>query len=199
MVDWARSFMVEKVRPRLPVVVHIRNDRVSSWDSILEHNAQLDCWLEFFSFCEGKYNVKFVVICGKDEVDPRFRGLPNVIIAKDSCTTVEQELALIQVSLMFMGGRSGISQMATFNDIPYIILNYSPGAETICTGSGFAFATPLQRLIWERETTELLIAEFTKLFSRIDTDKWEQEFDSLARDSSSKLKRLPKDSGGNKQ
>lgn len=199
MVDWARSFMAEKVRPHLPVVVHIRNDRVSSWDSIMDHNAKIDCWLEFFSFCEGKYSIKFVVICGKDEVDPRFRNLQNVIIAKDYCTTVEQDLALIQVSLMFMGGRSGVCQMAMFNDIPYIVVNFSPINENIPHGAAPVFATPLQRWIWESETTELLIDEFTKLFDHIDINKWEQEFDNSFRDSSTKLKRQPKESGGNKR
>jgi hypothetical protein len=187
MVTWARSFIKEKVRPQLPVVVNLRNRR-----DYAERNAKLDCWLEFFAFCEEKFSVKFVVVCGRDEIDPRFRNLPNVIIAKDYATTVEQDLALIQVSLVFMGGRSwGVAQMAIFSDIPYLMFNFRPINENIPHGSQLSFASPLQKLIWERETTESLIDEFTALFGKLDTSRWEQDFGRLASDSSTRLSRQP--------
>lgn len=190
MVTWARSFIWEKVRPQLPVVVHLRNDKTKTWSDALERNVKLDCWLEFFAFCENKFDVKFIVVCGKGEIDPRFRNLPNVILSKDFCTTVEQDLALIQVSLMFMGKRSwGVSVIALFSDLPYVMFDTHPINEEIPQGSQLPFATSLQRLVWKPETTELLIDEFTNLLHQIDTDRWAREFDRVARESSTKLKR----------
>ena len=193
MVTWARFFIKEEVRPCLPVVVHLRNDRSKTWGLALERNVKLDYWLEFFAFCKDKFDVKFIVVCGKDEIDPRFRNLTNVILSKDYATTVEQELALIQVSMMFMGACSGISAMAMFSEIPYIIVNFRPDFEDIPYGSSPAFVTSRQRLIWEPETTELLIDEFQNLFRQLDTSQWERDFDRLAHDSNTKLSRRPRE------
>lgn len=199
MVMWARYFIREKVRPQLPIVVHLRNDKSRTWIEA-ERNAKLDCWLEFFSFCEDKFNVKFIVVCGKDEIDHRFRNLPNVILAKDYATTVEQDLALIQVSLMFMGGRSwAVGQMAMLSNIPYIMFNIHPIHENIPYGSQLPWATPLQRFIWEPETTESLINEFTDVFRQIDIAQWEQNFDELARAASARIGYRSKDIGDNVQ
>ena len=192
MVTWARFFIKENIRPYLPVTVHLRNDKTKTWVRALERNAKLDCWLEFFALCEDKFDVKFIVVCGKDEIDPRLRNLANVILSKDYSTTVEQDLALIQASLMFMGVCSGMDVMPMFSDIPYIVTNFRSRSETIPYGLAPVFATSLQRLIWEPETTELLIDEFTNLFRQVDTSQWERDFDRLARDSGAKLSRQPR-------
>jgi hypothetical protein len=185
MLMWARSFLADQVRPQLPVAVHLRSDKMFG----THRDVAMDSWIEFFDSCRQKFDVKFVVICGRDEIAPQLRALSNVLVAKDHGTTFEQDAAIIQVSSMFMGGPSGIAQMAVFSSIPYIIVNYVPGAISLERGGGHPFATPLQRLIWERETTDLLIKEFTELFPKIDTTKWEQEFDPLAEEAKLKLQR----------
>lgn len=187
-IMWAYSFLQQEIRPYLPVVVHLRNraDRV-------DRNADLESWLGFFMSCKDRFDVKFIVIGTREEIEPRFRCLDNVIFSKDYGTTVEQDCALIQTSLMYMGSCSGIAVMALFNNVPYIVSNFRPGHEDIPYGSQLPWATPLQRLVWEPETTELLIDEFTSLFHHIDTSRWRQEFDRVTRGSSARLKRWSKD------
>jgi len=177
---WAHSFLQQEIRPYLPIVVHLRNRA----DSVAR-NSKLDCWLEFFKFCRDRFNVKFIVIGTREESDPRVRSLQNVIFSKDYGTTVEQDCALIQTSLMYMGGSSGVMVMAIFSNVPYIWFNPRPIHENIVHGSQLPFATSLQRLVWKPETTESIIDEFTDIFGQIDISQWEQEFDKLSLDSGS--------------
>ena len=184
---WGRSFIAQEVRPHLPVVVQLRNRGDHVW-----RNIRPESWLEFFAFCEDRFDVKFIVIGSKEEIDPRFRSLSNVVFSKDYCTTVEQDMALLQISLMYIGPCSGPNLMAWFSDVPYVIFSFETTYVTLPHGSGhLPWATPLQKLVWEPETTELLIDEFTNLFHCINTSRWAQEFDRLARDSGARLKRWP--------
>ncbi len=170
MVKWAYSFIEQEVRPHLPVVVHLRNRSAE-----MERNAKLEDWSEFFTFCQDKFNVKFILISTREEIDPRFRGLENVIFSKDYSTTVEQDMALIQASLIFLGTRSGTWVFPAFSNLPYILFNFRTQDEDIPHGSvHLLWATSLQRLVWEPETTESLIDEFTNLFNRVDKQDWEE-------------------------
>lgn len=90
---------MQEVRPHLPVVVHLRN-RTDQAD----RNADLESWLGFFTSCKDRFDVKFIVIGTREEIVSRFRDLRNVIFSKDYSTTIEQDCALIQTALMYMGG-----------------------------------------------------------------------------------------------
>ena len=181
---WARSFLQRWAMPRLPVVVALRkrSDNIG-------RNADPDSWFDFFEYCGDRFDVRFVVIGTIEETDPRFRTLDNVIFSKDHGTTVEQDCALIQASLMYMGVSSGISTMAIMSDLPYIISNFQVIHEDLPNGSQLPFATPLQRVVWEPETTELLIEEFGSLLQRLDTAGWLIEFEGLSLKSASQLER----------
>lgn len=54
-------------------------------------------------------------------------------------------------------------------------------------------------IIWEPETTESLINEFTDVFRQIDIAQWEQNFDELARAASARIGYRSKDIGDNVQ
>ena len=168
IIKWACTFINRNVEPYFPVVVHLRNQQLFT-----ERNARLDCWLEFFKYCNGKFNVKFVLIGAMEETDDRFRQFPNVVVAKDFGTTVVQDLALIQTSLLFLGVSSGPNIMAIFSDTPYVIFNFTPYTESdIPYGSKPAFATDLQKMAWEPENTDMLIREFSELYSKINLSEW---------------------------
>jgi len=46
------------------------------------------------------------------------------MISRDVCETVEQDLALVQISLMFLGTVSGPKIMAILGDLPYLIYGF---------------------------------------------------------------------------
>lgn len=184
MISWAYSFIEKEVHPNLPIVVHLRNR-----SDARQRNAILESWLEFFAFCKGKFNVKFIIIGTRGEIDPRFRCLENVIYSKDYGTTVEQDVALIQTSLMYLGTCSGINIAAKLSNVPYILFRYRPVHAHITYGSQIPWAISLQRLFWEPETTGLLIHEFTDIYRQIDILQWEQNFDKVVRGNSTIFKK----------
>jgi hypothetical protein len=176
---WAEEFYREHVRPQVPVTVNLRNNK--GWHQ--HRNSQLDSWIAFFQHCETRYPVKFVVICARSEIDDRLRKCPNVMIAKDHQTGVEQDMALIHTSAMHMGAGSGPASMAWFNSKPYLMVNttYKEGEFFEQPGmirqeesdiQRFWFAGPLQRVANGTESAELLIREFTQMWKAVDLQHW---------------------------
>lgn len=174
-LEWAYSFYKKNISPEFPVVVHMRNNPYNS----AARNAQIDVWLHFFKNCEGKFNVKFVIIGAAGEIDERFRCLSNVLIAKDYHTTVEQDMVLVYSALIHLGTSSGPSAMAVFSRTPYISFGYRPANESLSYGDSFNFATDLQKLIWEPETKDMLMEEFSNLFCKVDKAYWEEQMESF--------------------
>ncbi|HEY0322893.1 MAG TPA: hypothetical protein VGC66_18200 [Pyrinomonadaceae bacterium] len=174
LFEWAEGFYEEHVYPNVPVTVQVRNNKKIG----ANRNLNMDAWLEFFRYCEQKYPVKFIVICSRSELDERLRSCPNVIVAKDELTGLEQDLALIQTAAIHMGASSGPGTMAIFGDKPYLLVNTDMVPEqykdTVVEDNAvrFFFADPLQRLMVGTETTELLIKEFARMWESVDVAKW---------------------------
>ena len=179
LIDWAQAFYREHVYPQVPVTVQVRNNKTFH----VHRNLRLECWLEFFHHCEERYPVKFIVTCALAEVDDRMRQCPNVTIAKDYHTSIEQDLALIYTAAIHMGASSGPGTMAFLNTKPYLIVNTDlyPHLNRGMIREGnflrFCFAGPLQRLAVGPETTELLIAEFARMWEAVDVDSWRSSLD----------------------
>lgn len=179
LVDRARAFYQQHVYPQVPVTVNVRNNKAHGTN----RNLHLDAWLDFFRHCETRYPAKFVVICSRSEVDDRFRQCPNVVIAKDQHTGIEEDLALISTSAIHMGASSGPVLMAWFSDKPYLMVNivHGPGffsrPEMILQEEEnvqrFWFSNPLQRFVGGTETTELLIKEFARMWDAVDIQRWQ--------------------------
>jgi len=174
LVEWAEAFYDEHVYPNVPVTVQIRNNR-----RIQTHrNLRMDCWLEFFRHCEDRYPVKFIVICSRNEIDDRLHECRNVVIAKDHLTSLEQDLALIHTAAIHMGASSGPGTMAIFGAKPYLLVNTSLVADNYRdmihedNAVRFFFADPLQRLTFGAESTEMLVAEFARMFATVDVERW---------------------------
>ena len=179
LVDWAHAFYQKHVNPQVPVTVNVRNNKTFH----RHRNLRLECWLEFFHHCEGRYPARFVVLCARSEIDERLRQCPNVIIAKDHDTGVEQDLALIHTSAIHMGAGSGPASMAWFGDKPYLMVNTVYGLRYFAhpemirqeeeNVQRFWFSGPLQRITGGPETTELLIKEFARMWAAVDIPPWQ--------------------------
>jgi hypothetical protein len=175
---WAFEYFETEINSAIPVTVNLRNNI-----SYQKHrNANLEAWLSFFKDCQHKYPVKFIIICALKERDERFRKLDNVLYAKDSGIGLEQELALIQNSVMHMGVGSGPMSMAWFGKNPYLMVNtkYPPGYfenEDMLVNidrniSRFCFGTEFQRIYSDLETAEFLIEQFAILMGSADIMSW---------------------------
>lgn len=168
---WAERFLDEHVRPATAITVQLRRNLQNP-----ARNSNYEAWLAFFAACINRYPAKFIIICGRSEVDARLRALNNVIITKDYGTSVEQDLALIEAARIHMGACSGPGTMAQFSSKPYCMFN-SPMDNGIVKGfkregdhGRFVFSNSLQNWIVEKETPELLRIEFDRMWAAMSTD-----------------------------
>jgi hypothetical protein len=170
LVNWAKTFYDEHATSYIPITVQIRNNPLIS----TVRNSRLDCWLEFFRYCEDRYPVRFIIVCALSEVDERLRHCRNVIVAKDHGTTIEQDLALISTAAIHMGASSGPGILAVFNSRPYLMFSTTMIPHLyrgLIEEDGFlrfCFSHPLQRHSGEPETTDLLIKEFARMWAAIE-------------------------------
>ena len=169
ITDWAKLFIADNILPYIPVAVQIRINE----DIQPIRNSNLDAWYKFFKYCQTKYKVKFLILCSFKEYEliiNHFKDLQNIVFLKEYNTKIEQDLAIIQESSMYMGGASGPSTIAWFNDKPYVVFNpVGSGAQKVKKTKRLVFGGKYQHQVWEKETFELLKNEFTILFKSIDT------------------------------
>lgn len=173
--EWGRDFYRKNVLPQIPVTVNIRNNAGFGQD----RNSAIDVWLAFFDYCAGRYPVKFVIICGITEVDPRLRNLPNVIVAKDRHTSLAQDITLVSMAAAHLGTASGPSGITMVDEyqIPMALFNADCRPNLAHYGNAivvyeqyvhFAFCPPRQRSWFSTETLDLLIQEFERIWPAID-------------------------------
>lgn len=167
LIEWADIFLKENAYPKVPLVIQLRN--AGTYNQF--RNAQIDIWIEALRFFENKLPIQFLLIGSYGEVDQRIRGLSNVIVAKDSHTTVDQDLALIQQGAAFLGMCSGPCMAAIFNTKPYSIFNLCINKEFMAFGVEhprgeyrFSFANADQKCHRGNETLELIVSEIHRLF-----------------------------------
>lgn len=165
---WAMSFILEHVGSAVAVTVQLRRNPANS-----KRDSNIAAWIGFFRQCVGQYQAKFIVICGRSEVDARLRGLPNVIVAKDHGTNLEQDLALLEVGKFHMGASSGPAAMLHFSEKPYCMFNWDMSLHSFrgLTKEGqryrFEFSVPLQSWLAEPETEDLLMMEFQRMWGYV--------------------------------
>lgn len=178
LTEWSELFFQKNVFPDLPVTINVRNNR--EYDH--HRNSDIGALVDFFQYCNNKYAVKFIIICSYSEIDDRLRMCPNVIIAKDFNTGVEHDLAIIYHSAFHLGVSSGIGAVSVVGNKPYsffksdmlINLNSYKGA-LIHESDGslrFSFASRLQRFLAEKDSQEMLIKEFERIWLSRDWSKW---------------------------
>lgn len=179
--DWASNFYSTHASGYVPVTINIRNNK--SWHR--NRNSQIDVWFDFFKYCHGLYQVKFIIICAHAEIDDRWEKLDNVVLAKKFHTTIEQDMALISTSAMHMGVASGSTAPAMFGTKPYLIINAVLEVGSFYYRSNMFehldkdiqrlwFSKPMQRIANGVETLKLLKREFGLMWDFIDKKKWQK-------------------------
>ena len=163
---WARKFIDEHVATGVAVTVQLRRNPANP-----ARNSDYEAWRTFFRGCQDRYPVKFVVICARHEMDASLGDLSNVEFAKDHYTSVEQDLALIEMGSMHMGASSGPGVMAIFGKKPYCFFNTDmqldlyKGVIQEGNSSRLFFSSPKQRFIRSRESADILMSEFDRMWS----------------------------------
>ena len=125
----------------------------------------------------------FVILGRKSEITEELR-LSNVIFSQDFNIDMQHTLSFIELSLFYMANSSGPSTFALLSkNIPYTIVNFR-APDMNYSYSWFNPGTflpwqnkELQRLIWKKDTSEVLIKEFDNLFGKVDKEKWKKELD----------------------
>jgi hypothetical protein len=169
---WAKAFMEQHVGSDIAVTVQLRRNPANP-----NRDSDYDSWIGFFQSCRGRYPVKFVIICAQHEVDPRLRECSNVVVAKDYCTNVEQDLALVDAATMHLGASSGPSTIAIFSGKPYCMFNtdllvdYYRGSIREGNRVILFFGKPTQSLLFGRETQDILALEFERLWTAFESSR----------------------------
>jgi len=177
MLSWSSNFMRKHVFPFFPVTVQLRRNSINPG-----RNSNYDVWLEFFAACNGNYPVKFIIIGAESEMDERFKHCPNVLMAKDFRTGVEQDLALINSAAIHMGAASGPGAMAYFSSTPFLLFNAPIKTEALLNfgyiqNGNFArafFSSPVQQVAVTPETLDILNEEFEKMWGALDKELWDK-------------------------
>lgn len=163
---WAGQFIDEYVAPEVAVTVQLRRNPANP-----ARNSDYGAWRTFFRECRNRYPAKFVVIGARHEMDAELGDMSNVEFSKDHCTTIEQDLALIEESSMHMGASSGPGVMAIFSGKPYRFFNTSmqlhlyKGIIHEGTASRLFFSNPQQKFIHGLESFDILISEFDQMWT----------------------------------
>lgn len=179
-LSWAYNFYKTKAEGLLPVVVSLRNR--PDWAA---HNVERDTWLGFFDLCKSAFpEVVFVVVGIREEVFEELRHHSNVIIAKDYGSTLVDDFALVRTSLLYMGVRSGVSEIAIYGDVPYLIFNITPGTvKHMRLKPGFSkweFAIEHQNIFHTSFviTPHSLLREFSNLYNQLDVEQYRKKASS---------------------
>ncbi len=179
LIEWYSRFITSNIAPMIPITVNLRNNP----NFHVERNSNISAWIELFKYCSNRYPVKFIVVCSLSEVVHELRSCTNVVIAKDSYTSLENDLALIMLSAFHLGAASGPSTIPILSDKPYCILNcgniinslslYGKSLIRISEQvAKFSFANELQRIILVPESLNILIYEFEKIWRSRDWIDW---------------------------
>jgi hypothetical protein len=165
---WAKAFAERHVGADVPVTVQFRRNSENP-----ERDTDNDAWIRFFESCRGRYPAKFLIICAQHEVDPRLRQLSNVVVAKDHCTNVEQDLSLIEAAAIHMGASSGPGAIAIFGHKPYCLFNTDlqldlyRGSTREGHRARLFFGNSSQSFLFGRERPEIIATEFERMWKTL--------------------------------
>jgi len=169
---WTKAFLKGHVGSDVAVTVQLRRNPANS-----ARDTDYGSWMRFFEFCQGRYPVKFIIICAQNEVDPSLRQISNVVVAKDHCTSVEQDLALIEAAAIHMGASSGPGAIAMFSGKPYCLFNTDLQVDlykgSIREGDRVTlfFGNSNQSFLFGRENHDLIAREFERMWKTIQIPK----------------------------
>jgi len=160
----AREWLNEYVGKHAPVVVHLKCTTTDAQNCVDQKS-----WLKLFRDCEDKnLPVKFVLI-GDDTYDAQFLHCSNVVFTRMHGGSLDLDLALIPMSLFFMGMSSGPCNLAVMSDHPYLIWkhpdHHAGQMEKELQEGRFVFANQYQSFMQDWDTPNNLIREFNKFYA----------------------------------
>ncbi len=139
-------------------------------------NADLKEWCKFIEKCNINHpEICFVIVGLRDEIVPEMQKWNNVVFAKEFSTTIVEDLALIQFSIMYMATTSGINTSAHFSNLPYLIFRYPNESINILSSENTKvpyYQKKQQQNIKFNENAELLYDEFIKIYSQLDKKEY---------------------------
>lgn len=173
------DFLNEHCSGRFVVSVNIRQ-RANYTDlgfagqasGVIRRDSPLHEWYRFFKLVYKKYpDVLFLVFGGYAEWEKELYAFENVRIPRAMGYNLAHEITLFHKSDLFMGTSSGFSALATFSEIPYIITNFDHAAAKYVDLPIYALCYPFalenQILSWEKETMELLLSLFERMYQKM--------------------------------
>lgn len=147
------------------VTIHVRLRRLDAGyggDHTYTRDSDFVEWYEFLQWAMQEFpDVVFVVLGRLQEKPIEFLRLPNVFSLRTLGLGLGHELTLMLRSDLFIGTSSGFAALANFSALPYFITKMnaeSCNAYRIPFGTDrLPFATDRQRLVYEAETTPMLM------------------------------------------
>lgn len=176
---WTKAFIKKYAKDKYLIAVNLRSNPLFGH----ERNAAVDAWEHFFTYCFKRHpDVIFVILGRESEIADNLRNLANVIYAQDHEVNIQHTLSFIKHSLFYMATSSGPATYPMLTeDIPYIIVSFqipdvSYNYNWFKPGTLLPWQNEeLQKIIWEKESPELLIKEFEDLFGKVDKEKWARD------------------------
>ena len=147
------------------VTVNLRNSRSSYFFTAPNREANIPEWEKFFRLAGRSHpHVVFLIVGSFSEWNRSFLDFPNVAISRRMNLGLADELSMLLQSRLFMGSSSGFSALATFSDVPYLIVNFEPRAARFVglqIGEGrYPFAAANQSILWGQEQGDELHRQF---------------------------------------
>jgi hypothetical protein len=176
LLEWARNFVQQHVSPAVPVAVQIRINADSP-----RRNTDIDAWKEFFRRMEARSDIKFILLCRREEIVPELRSLRNIIYSKDHAADALHDLALIQVSHLSMFPDAGFATFPWFCGLPSIFFGkqkheFAQRRMLDEDGKGLRFLSPFQRRQFGEYTADTLEAAFWSLWNDLAAAGWQNPY-----------------------
>jgi hypothetical protein len=163
LLDWAREFVADHVSPAIPIALQIRFNPDSP-----VRNTDIAPWKTFLERMQKRSDLKFIIICRREEIIPELRRLGNVVYSKDYASGVLHDLAVLQVC-----------HLSLFPDAGFVTYPWWTGLPTIYFGRE-KHEFPERRYNNENGQGLKLLNRFQRRrFGQYDADRLEQEFESL--------------------
>lgn len=173
LINWAHDFCAAHIGSACSVVVHLRVNPTRR--SV--KNSNIEAWNRFFVHHEHDTSLKFIIIGTKEEIIPKFREYQNILFSKDFDTSLEQDLALMQIAYISLCSASGPGILPRFAGLPTLTFGLNPLYTTdIPYGGTYPFLNKYQKLFWGVETFESIENEFGRLMEALKKDGWENPY-----------------------
>jgi len=165
------------------VTFHLRMRRLDAGFGGETSYSRDSDYLEWYDFIrratEAYPNLIFIALGRLQEKPIELLRLPNVLNLRELGLGLGHELTLIDRADLFIGSSSGFAAYANFSKVPYFITHMNPGscdAYDIPNGvEHLPFSLSNQKLIYEEETSELLMGLLHERFGPGSTESREKD------------------------